>query len=87
MFTTAFVMSSTAFSIGNRALRAKRRTFSKDLIAALDDVKSNFGLTKEAFNEKKDYFESAWEEIVTSTEDCVNLIDDREDEGVNRLRN
>ena len=57
-------MSSTTFSIANRVLRAKRRTFSRELTAALKDAKSEFGLTKEAFNDKKDYFESAWEEIV-----------------------
>ena len=56
-------MSSAAFFAANRALRAKRRTFSKELTAALNDARSEFGLNRETFNEKKDYFEHDWEEI------------------------
>ena len=39
------------------------------------------GLSKKAFKEKEDYFERNWAEIVTSTEDCINLIDDGEEQG------
>ena len=63
----------------------KIRTFSKDLTVALNDAKSDFGLSKEAFNEKKDYFESAWDEIVASTEDCIKLIDDGDDQGEEQI--
>ena len=73
-------MSSAAFSAANRALRAKRRIFSRELTAALDDAKFDSGLSLETFKEKENYFERTWDEIVTSTEDCINLIDDGEDQ-------
>ena len=38
------------------------------------------GLSKKAFKEKEDYFERNWAEIVTSTEDCINLIDNMEEQ-------
>ena len=73
-------MSSTALSVANRAPCAKRRTFYKELIAVLRNAKSMTGLSKKAFKEKEDYFERNWAEIVTSTEDCINLIDGGEDQ-------
>ena len=73
-------MSSTAFSAADRALRAKRITFSTELTLALNDANSESGLSKEAFKEKEDYFERTWDEIVTSTEDCIGWIDDGEDQ-------
>ena len=73
-------MSSTAFSAVNRALRTKR-TFSKELTAALNDAKSETGLSLGTFEEKEDYFEHNWEAIVTSTEECIHLIDDGEEQG------
>ena len=84
-----FVTSSQAFAVANRALRIKRRTFSNELTAVLNEANSETGLSKEAFKEKKDYFEHNWNEIVTSTEDCVNLIDDGEehrDDQIEELR-
>ena len=73
-------MNLEAFSIANRALRVKRRTFSKEITAALNDARSEFGLTKEAFNEKRVYLEHHWEEVVTSPEDCIHLVDDEEEQ-------
>ena len=63
-----------------RALRAKRRSFSNDLTAILDEANSESSLTKERFDEKKAHFERNWDEIVNSTEGCIKLIDDGEDE-------
>ena len=47
----------------------------------MNDARSEKGVSEEAFNEKKDYFEKIWEEIVTATDSCINLLDDGEDEG------
>ena len=47
----------------------------------MNNAKSDTGLSKEAFKEKEDYFERTWDEIVTSTEDCIGLIDDGEEQG------
>ena len=46
-------MTSTAFSVADRALRAKRRAFSNKLTVVLNEAKSEAGLIKEAFEEKK----------------------------------
>ena len=81
LFATAFVMTSEVFSTANRALPVKRRAFSKEVTAALNDARTEVGLSKEAFNEKRTYLEHIWEEIVTSAEDCIHLIDDREEQG------
>ena len=80
-------MSSTAYSVANRALRAKRRAFSKELTVALSDAKSETGLNIEAFKKKEDHFECNWTEIVTPTEDCINLIDDGEKQGDEHIGN
>ena len=42
----------------------------------LNEAKSEVGLKKEVFEEKRGYFEQNRTEIVTSTEDCIKLIDD-----------
>ena len=60
-------MTSEAFSITNRVLRVKRRTFSKEITTALNDARSQVGLTKEAFKKKMVYLEHNWKEIVTKT--------------------
>ena len=73
-------MTSPAFSVADRALRAKRRAFSNELTAVLNEAKSEAGLNKKAF-EEKGYFEQNWAEIVTSTEDCIKLIDDGDENG------
>ena len=74
-------MASEAFSSSNRVLRVKRRAFSREITSFLNDVRSGVGVSKEAFNEKRDYFENIWEEIVATTEGCINLVDDGDDEG------
>ena len=81
LFVTAPVMASEAFSSSNRVLRVKRRAFSREITSFLNDVRSGVGVSKEAFNEKRDYFENIWEEIVATTEGCINLVDDGDDEG------
>ena len=73
-------MASEAFSTANRALRVKRRAFSREITSFLNDAWSGEGVSKEVFNEKKGYFENIWEEIVTATDSCINLLDDEEDE-------
>ena len=81
-------MASLAFTTAERAMRVKRRNFSKEIAAILDEVKSEASLSKESFDEKKVYFEQHWDEIVTSTEGCINLFDDGDDdkdEHVNEL--
>ena len=82
-------MASSAFSVADSALRAKRRAFSNELTAVMNKAKSEAGLSKEGFEERQGYFEQNWTEIVTSTEDCVKLIDDGDDdrdEQVNELK-
>ena len=74
-------MASEAFLTANRALRLKRRAFSREITSFLNDAWSNEGVSKEVFNEKKGYFENTWEEIVTAAGSYINLLDDREDEG------
>ena len=72
-------MASSAFSTAERALRIKRRSFSKEFAAILDEVKSEVGLSKESFYKKKIYFEQHWNEIVTSAENCIGLIDNEDE--------
>ena len=74
-------MVSEAFATANRALRAKRRAFSKEITESLKDARSEVWWSKEAFIEKKVYFEQCWDEIVTSTSDCINLVNDEEEQG------
>ena len=75
-------MTSQTFSIADRASQIlKRRAFSNEFTAVLNEAKSETGLSKEAFKEKKEYFEHNWTEIVTSTVDCINLIDDGDEHG------
>ena len=74
-------MTSEAFSNVNRVLRVKRRAFSREVTTFLSYARSGVGVSKEAFNEKRVYFEHIWEEIVTATEGCINLVDDEEDQG------
>ena len=78
-------MTSQAFSIADRALRVKRRAYSNELTAVLNKAKSEAGLSKEVFEEKKDYFEHNWTEIATSTEDCISLIDGGDEYGDNQV--
>ena len=54
----------------------------------MDEAKSEAGLSKESFDKKKVHIEQHWDEIVTSTEGCIKLIDDGDDdkdEQVNEL--
>ena len=74
-----FNMASEAFTVAIRALRLKRRSFSKEVTGLLKDARSDEGFSKEAFNERKDYIEQCWGEIVASTSDCVGLVDDGEE--------
>ena len=73
-------MTSETFAVASRALRLKRRGFSNEITSFLSDASSEGGVSKEAFIEKKEYFEKIWEEIVTDAEGCVNLLDDGDDE-------
>ena len=61
-------------------MHVNRRNFSKEINVILNEAKSEAGLNKEIFDEKKVYFEQHWEEIVTSTEECINLIDDGDED-------
>ena len=72
-------MATTSYALTERVLRAKRRSFSKDLTTILEEDNSESGLSKERFEEKKAHFEHNWQEIVNSTEGCVKLIDDGDD--------
>ena len=49
-------MASEAFATANQALRAKRRAFSKEITESFKDARSEVGLSKEAFIEKKSLF-------------------------------
>ena len=71
-------MSSTPFATSERALRLKRRSFSKEINEILNESKSDVGLSKANFENKKDYFNEHWENIVTGTskEDCIIMLDD-----------
>ena len=46
-------MTSEAFATANRALRVKRRTFLREVTAALNYARSEIGLSKDAFNKKR----------------------------------
>ena len=73
-------MTSEAFSTADRALHVQRRALAKELRAFLGDASSISGLSKEAFMEKKGYFEGMWKEVVSNTEGCISLLDDDADE-------
>ena len=74
-------MESESSSAAKRVLRVKRRSFSKEITDILKDARSDEGISKEAFDDKKVYIEQCWGEIVTSTNDCIGLIDDVEEKG------
>ena len=46
-------MALAAFSTADRALFVKRRKFSKEITVILDETKSEVGLNKESFDEKR----------------------------------
>ena len=71
-------MASDVFSIANRALRLQRQGVAKELTEFLGDA-STKRISKELFDEKREYFEKLWNEIVLSTEDCISLLDNGED--------
>ena len=65
-------MSLTAFSTAERALRVKRRNFSKEINAILDESKSEAGLHKAAFDKKRSILRSIgmkllllWKNVLT----------------------
>ena len=64
------------FSTADHALRVQRRALAKELREFLGDASSISGMSKEAFMEKKGYFEGMWKEIVSNTEGGINLLDD-----------
>ena len=49
-------MSSQAFSAADRALRVKRRAFSGEIFAVLNEAESEAGLKEETFVKKKGLF-------------------------------
>ena len=53
-------MASESFAIASRALRLKRRSFSKEITDSFKDARSDEGLSKEAVNEKLAYIEQWW---------------------------
>ena len=53
-------MASEAFSTANQAFRVKRSAFSREITSFLNDAWSGMGVSKDAFNEKGDYFENIW---------------------------
>ena len=73
-------MSSEAFSTADRALRVQRRVLRKELTAFLGDTESLNELSREDFAKRKEYFEGLWKKVVASTESCLNLIDNGDDE-------
>ena len=60
-------------------MHLKRRSFSKEITDILKDARSDEGISKEAFDDKRVYIEQCWGEIVTSTNDCIGLVDDMEE--------
>ena len=73
-------MASLAFFTAERALWVKRRSFCKEITTNIDEAKSEAGLSKESFDKKKVHFEQHWDEIVTTTEGCIGLLDDGEED-------
>ena len=69
-------MSSTPFATAERALRLTRRCFSKEIKAILDESKSDDGLSKTDFENKKEYFNETCGNVVTSTKGCIKIFDD-----------
>ena len=80
-------MDSESFEAATRALHVKRRSFVREITGFLKDARSEGGLSKERFYEKKEYIERCWGEIVSCTKDCVSMVDNVEDreEIVNEL--
>ena len=74
-------MTSQAFTVANRALHLKKEFFSNEITSFLSDASSKGDVPKEAFIEKKGYFEKIFWKIVVATDSCVKLLDDGEDEG------
>ena len=54
----------------------KGEAFQKKINEILDELESDTGLSKADFDNKKDYFNEHWKEIVTSTENCIDILDD-----------
>ena len=73
-------MASSAFLVAERVLCVKRRSFCNKITEVSNKAKSEAGLSKEGFYEKKIYFEQHWGEIVNATKGCVGLINDGDDD-------
>ena len=67
-------MELSAFSVADRALRLKRRNLFKEISVAINEAKSEAGLTKEAFNDKKILFEQHWSKFVSDTEGVYKIV-------------
>ena len=74
-------MTSEAYSVACRALRAGRRAFKKELAEFLSDASSQ-EISKEMFDKKREYFKTLWEEIVVSNNDCISSLDEDDDKEI-----
>ncbi|MDP6303928.1 MAG: hypothetical protein QF657_05155, partial [Candidatus Nitrosopelagicus sp.] len=72
--------TNEAFVSANRTLRVKRRRFNTAIIDFLQSLKSESPPELTEVREKYAHFKTLWDEVVTSTTDCVNLINEGEDE-------
>ena len=70
---------SQEFGTASRALRLKRRAFSNEITAFLQSAKSDTPPAITEFRERQVYFAKLWDNVVTSTEDCIKLIHEDED--------
>ena len=70
---------SEQFETASRALRLKRRAFSNEITAFLQSAKSDTPPAITEFRERQIHFKNLWDNVVTSTEDCIKLIHEDED--------
>ena len=68
-------MSSTFITI-ERKLRAKRRSLIKDLQSVSDVAESPDGLNKDDFLERKTHLDPLWKELVATTQECIDAIEE-----------
>ena len=70
---------TTSYSAATTALRAKRRTFGKELLEFLQLARSDGPPTIDEFQVKKAYFEKLWNDVVKESTNCLSLINGGDD--------
>ena len=69
---------SSPFATAVRKLRAKR-SFNNELQSVLNMSKSPDSLSKEDFLKNKAHLETLWQDVVTTMQECVKMVDEDDD--------